>query len=355
MPTCCGRRCASRSVSSSPQSDEHYERKVIDALADRGSLYDAGLSGTDVYLHPRHHIRFAGATLPPMKSGRRVSPPQGESVTKHVFNYEENRWTSHQTRVQFEEKPFAEGEMRVCFRLKDLGMPSGAQDHVAKMMVKGKENISTYFLDAGLQVMAGALTKQFNALHLSKWKLSFLESSVFEFTDRVHPTTKGPVFMSVEPYMVGKLRHIVVGNSECIFCGTHRDVHDSYSIGPVSTHFTHHVSGGSLVVTDLQAFERGDELVLTDPRVGSNKYDIWGGGPKRMRSFFRMHKCNHFCKQLMLPGLHDLRIVGKKPLETPDQHIVDRIVESTANTLRDVVGKQALADLSAVYLQVAEP
>uniref|UniRef100_A0A7S1HS98 Alpha-type protein kinase domain-containing protein n=1 Tax=Eutreptiella gymnastica TaxID=73025 RepID=A0A7S1HS98_9EUGL len=347
----CHQRCPAPKSASS-QSNEAYKLVVINALTDHNSLRNTMLDGTDLgggLVLPSAGIQDVGGTLPPFKSRRQASPAQGEPVIKHVFNYEENRWTSHQTRVQLEEKPFAEGRMRVCFRLKDLNMPVGAQDHVAKMM-KREDSVPNYFLDCELQVMAGALAKKFNALQVNNFKLSFVDTFIFEFTDRVHPSTKGPVFMSVETYHGSDFYHFVVGDSACHWCDTGRDANGIYSTAAAFCHFTAYISGGTLVVTDLQGFPQGDQVAFTDPRIGSNKYDIWGGGPKRMRSFFRNHKCNDLCQQLMLPGLNRLGIAGQKLLEPPDTQILDRIVNSTANTLQDLVGKKALAGLLPVYL-----
>ena len=220
------------------------------------------------------------------------------------------------------------------------------------------ETIGQYFLETGLQVMARALAKRFDALHLSKWKLSFVKSFVFEFTDRVHPTTGGRVFMLLEPYVDGRLLHLTGEGSGYKFKHSPRDIKDRYSIAPAFSHFTAHITGGSLVVTDLQAFERDEELVFTDPRIGANTYNLFGGGARcrkhhSVSAFFENHVCNDFCRRLMLPGLHDLGVVGKKPFETLDQRIIDRILESTANAPRDLVSKKALTEFSAEYLQGA--
>ena len=94
------------------------------------------------------------------------------------------------------------------------------------------ETIGQYFLATGLQVMAGALAKRFDALHLSKWKLSFVKPFVFEFTDRVHPTTGGRVFMLVEPYVDGSLLHLTGAAAGYSFSDSPGDIKDRCSIAP---------------------------------------------------------------------------------------------------------------------------
>ena len=79
------------------------------------------------------------------------------------------------------------------------------------------------------------------------------------------------------------------------------------------------------------------ELVLTDPRIASNKYRLVGPQDSdMMQAFLKNHKCNRFCSHLMLPPVHDLGVVGETPLPTPDLRIIDRLVDSTATALRDI-------------------
>ena len=367
-----GRHCpSSRSVS---QSNGRLKEDLQYLQSLSPSLYDTDLAGTDdvagpsgstgpsSYIYPhRHEIKWANAKLPPLQTAGQAPPPGGERVTKHVFNYKDNRWTSHQIRVQIEEKPFAEGFERACWRVKDLSQPAGHADarvHVAKLMMK-TERCSNYFLECALHVMAGALAKQFTALKVSKWAVDFIDHFVFEFTDRAYLNHAGPVLMSVEPYMETELLHLSLAEGNCPSCNTHKDDSGLYSIGQTFSHFTEYVSGGSLAVLDLQAFRRrnprtgADELVMTDPRIGTSKFDLYG--PKFMHmlgAFSKNHKCNRFCQQLMLPGLHELGRVRKDPLPTPDQQILDRLVHSTANTLRDITklaaARKAVAGLPTV-------
>ena len=66
--------------------------------------------------------------------------------------------------------------------------------------------------------MAGALANTFTALKVGTFKLRFGERFIFEFTDRVDPTNKGPVLMAVEPFFGGRLGPIDVGNGKCCHC-----------------------------------------------------------------------------------------------------------------------------------------
>eukprot|EP01032_Pedospumella_encystans_P024790 gene24790-28021_t len=79
------------------------------------------------------------------------------------------------------------------------------------------------------------------------------------------------------------------------------------------SHWTHHVSGGRLMITDCQGcFDAArNAFVLTDPAVHCVSLLAYGGtnmGAKGFERFFKTHRCNDICRALEL--------TGRKPLAT---------------------------------------
>jgi len=236
---------------------------------------------------------------PPLKSGAYMSPPEGEYVTKHIYNYQQNEWTRQRVLVRLDKYPFEEGAMRSCFYLKDLSKPKGpAQDHVAKFSKDPDEPLESYFLDCEMQVLAGVLADQFSGLNVPK-KITYCDVFVFEFPDRVHCKNKGPVLMCVEPYLTGTFTKYT-NNYGWVNPQKARATPQAYS------HFTNYITGGALVVVDVQGFQNNDEVEkYTDPQIMTRsdqpsfgRCDLRQDG---ISKFFETHQCNSICVALQLP------------------------------------------------------
>eukprot|EP01032_Pedospumella_encystans_P014897 gene14897-17091_t len=82
--------------------------------------------------------------------------------------------------------------------------------------------------------------------------------------------------------------------------GTHHEAVQAFS------HWTHHVSGGRLMITDCQGcFDAArNAFVLTDPAVHCVSLLAYGGtnmGAKGFERFFKTHRCNDICCAMNLP------------------------------------------------------
>lgn len=64
------------------------------------------------------------------------------------------------------------------------------------------------------------------------------------------------------------------------------------------SHYSYHITGGQLVLCDLQGGNCGNDMVLTDPVILSRtkSYGITDLGPNGMSTFFSVHQCNRWCK-----------------------------------------------------------
>ncbi|KAI1699718.1 alpha-kinase family domain-containing protein [Ditylenchus destructor] len=79
------------------------------------------------------------------------------------------------------------------------------------------------------------------------------------------------------------------------------------------SHWTYQISGGYLMVVDLQGIKSTDEngrttLELTDPAIHCTDLTRFGRtnmGPEGMKIFFARHKCNKFCQGMELKEEHE--------------------------------------------------
>ena len=64
------------------------------------------------------------------------------------------------------------------------------------------------------------------------------------------------------------------------------------------SHFSYHITGGQMVLCDLQGGLCKGGTILTDPVIMSrtNSYGVTDLGPDGISNFFARHKCNEYCK-----------------------------------------------------------
>jgi len=113
-----------------------------------------------------------------------------------------------------------------------------------------------------------------------------------------------PYFIE-ETYIAGAWERFNNNTGYCAPCptalGTHHEAVQAFS------HWTHHVSGGRLMITDCQGcFDAArNAFVLTDPAVHCVSLLAYGGtnmGAKGFERFFKTHRCNNICRALKLTG-----------------------------------------------------
>lgn len=78
---------------------------------------------------------------------------------------------------------------------------------------------------------------------------------------------------------------------------------------PTLSHFTYHVSGGNLLLCDLQGVKKDDQYILTDPVICSlgHTYGITDLGERGIRSFFAYHRCTNLCDSSWLKHPHPVK------------------------------------------------
>eukprot|EP00668_Euglena_longa_P035376 GGOE01045443.1.p1 GENE.GGOE01045443.1~~GGOE01045443.1.p1 ORF type:complete len:579 (+),score=131.70 GGOE01045443.1:87-1823(+) len=235
---------------------------------------------------------------PPLRNGQNMSPPEGEVVTRHSFDFVAKAWRRERIRVRLDKYPFQEGSLRSVFYMKDLTKPPGpAQDYVAKIAKHSDDNNSHYFQDCEMQALAGYIAELFVAMQIPK-KCAYLEATVIECHDRVSPSGNKVLF-AVEPLGRGTFIKFT-NNYGWINPGAPRNTPQAFS------HFSHYVSGGTMVVVDVQGVTDLNGVdFYTDPQIHTRSdQPSFGRADLRepgIRKFFETHECNSICHALGLP------------------------------------------------------
>lgn len=164
---------------------------------------------------------------------------------------------------------------------------------------KGEKCVSKEFIDRvvyenaffamELEVVKRAVrvVQQFNERKFIDRKISINVPQVWVYTDDDMDGIKS----LVEPY----IENFEKFNSNSGWSGDGTPWHD---VMQALSHFSYHVSGGFMVLCDLQGGVYADGVVLTDPVVMSRSHQL---GPTDLGSdgistFFARHECNKYCR-----------------------------------------------------------
>jgi len=115
------------------------------------------------------------------------------------------------------------------------------------------------------------------------------------FLFNVAPMGKEHKYVSIEPYLSGDYKKF---NDNKGGTDKHSPLLQAFS------HWTFYKSAYKYLLCDLQGVQRGNEYLITDPCIHSEKR-IHGPtdlGDVGMLKFLRGHKCNSICKEIALPN-----------------------------------------------------
>ncbi|KAG2485289.1 hypothetical protein HYH03_015964 [Edaphochlamys debaryana] len=124
--------------------------------------------------------------------------------------------------------------------------------------------------------------------------VSFNTVSLIRIQDDILPEAKR--WCTLEPHLQGTFTKFT-NNAGCVNTADYRATLQAF------THWTHHVSGGLVMVTDLQGVLSGDRFLLTDPAlhcIDLNRFTDTNLGSHGIELFFRTHECNSICRGLGL-------------------------------------------------------
>ena len=234
----------------------------------------------------------------------KLQPGGGRPVEQRALQYRydvhNDVWTEHRCLVRTQAKPLAEGGMRWCIRMMldtrpDAGRNGTQEEAVAKIFKpevfrNRRSEVRSYAAEAMTQMHARHLAELFNTemsrrgLQKQLRPIRMLPASVATL-----PET-GKQLINIEPILEGKF---VKHNDNDGNISTKDDLPQAFS------HFSFHVSGGSVLVCDIQGVGNN----FTDPQIHSidgKGYGIGNIGPEGMRAFIKSHKCNRVCRALGL-------------------------------------------------------
>eukprot|EP00996_Jenningsia_fusiforme_P007252 NODE_978_length_1781_cov_25.537529_g863_i0.p1 GENE.NODE_978_length_1781_cov_25.537529_g863_i0~~NODE_978_length_1781_cov_25.537529_g863_i0.p1 ORF type:complete len:364 (-),score=58.05 NODE_978_length_1781_cov_25.537529_g863_i0:329-1420(-) len=253
-------------------------------------------TGDEPLVPPPQEPRLMTFQPPKLRSGMEYSPPEGELVTKHVFNTVSQEWTKTQQRVRIDKYPFQEGTMRSVFYMKDLARPMGGQqDWVAKISKDPSEDSDAYFHECEMQAIVQSFAEEYNKRDPPK-KVVFADIAVIQCMER-ESTDGRPVLFTIEPYIAGPFIKYT-NNYGWINPLAPRHTPQAFS------HFSYELTEGKLIVVDVQGVIVKNVDCYTDPQIHSDSsLPAFGKGDLKeegIAKFFETHCCNDVCRRLGL-------------------------------------------------------
>jgi len=227
--------------------------------------------------------------------------PVEQKALQLKYDVLDDTWTQHRCSLRMESKPLAEGGMRWCVRMMLDTRPDGSRngkkdEAVAKFFKAGtfrsiRTETRSFFAEAMTQMHARHLAELFNkemgkkGLQAAIRPIRMLPASVASLVE-----AKAQL-INIEPILEGKF---VKHNDNDGNVSSKEEVPQAFS------HFSFHVSGGSVLVCDIQ----GVASNYTDPQIHSidgKGFGIGNIGKEGMTAFIKTHKCNRICSKLGLP------------------------------------------------------
>lgn len=247
--------------------------------------------------------------------------------TKLTYSCQDDKWNTESVRIKVEAEPFQEGGMRLAYRARELFADGSEMDVVLKcfredVLEEGEDEADLIESEAQTQMVAEDYAQQFNKLCASKGLshcLAFVPVSVVRLrSEQAGPGAPEETY-SIEPYLPGE--YVKYSDND-----GHTEVESDTAMA--FSYFTHHVSGGALVITDIQ----GVGTFYTDPQIHTLDGQGFGAGnlgERGIERFLRSHRHSLLCEQLGLPsqdaGLTDEQLAEK--LQRDEERIAEEEAE----------------------------
>jgi myosin-heavy-chain kinase len=231
--------------------------------------------------------------------------------SKLTYECARDKWNVEPVKLKVELEPFQEGGMRLAYKAREIFDDGGECDVVLKhfkeeAVAEDEDEDELIKSEAMTQMVADDYAQSFNKLASAKGlshRVAFLPVSVVKVM-ATDGSTRVETY-SIEPYLPGEY---IKYNDNFGHTANEDEVALAFCF------FTHHVSGGALVVTDLQ----GVGTFYTDPQIHTLDGEGFGAGnlgERGIRRFLQAHRHTLLCEKLGLPspdaGLTDEELARK--------------------------------------------
>jgi len=266
---------------------------------------------------------------------------------KLTYECASDKWNAEDIHLITEVEPFQEGGMRLAFKARERFADGGEIECVLKCfkddaLNEDDDEAELINSEAMTQMVAEDYAQQFNKLCSTKGlphRLAFVPVSVAKIAN---PETGEEETYSIEPFLPGQYVKFNDNNG-------HTET-ESEVVGAFC-YFTHHVSGGALVVTDIQ----GVGTFYTDPQIHTIDGAGFGAGnlgEEGMQRFLLGHRHTLLCEQLGLPsphaGLSDAELAANMQADEERQ-----AAEAEADARRGYDDDDDEEDLADIIAQIA--
>jgi len=214
-----------------------------------------------------------------------------QSIVQHIGSID-HKW--EQKTIMMAEWPFAEGAQRISYK--------GYQGHKAivlkefKHFGEGLDRRENYIEIMETQAVAAFLAKQFNKSSprsVAK-SVNFLEVSVI----RVNEACGSSKYYNAEVLLANYKTNFVKWNNNAGYVNE-----DAFAATlDAFSHWTYDVTGGYLMVVDLQGVRHEAAYVLTDPSIHceEQRFGSTNFGEAGFKTFFANHICGEVCQRMRL-------------------------------------------------------
>jgi len=231
-----------------------------------------------------------------------------QSGFKFTYDPQNSKWVRERVRVQLAKNPFAQGGMRVVYRMREFDPVVNDGEYVESVAKKFKpdcEEKQYYYDEAMTQMVCESYAQEFNRRRPENQYIGFLPVSVLRIDE-------DKTLYNTEPYLRGEyLKH----NDNSGHVDTQELLPQAFS------HFSYEASNQTLIVVDIQ----GVGNYYTDPQIHSfngEGFGLGNLGQSGIRKFLQSHKCNRLCKAL---GLRDPKKKGAN--KETDEEMAKRLQE----------------------------
>lgn len=234
----------------------------------------------------------------------RFKMPSFERVVRDDCNFQTS---SQKLFLKIAPEPFAEGALRLAYRARLYTSAKADESTAVDMVLKRSKYVSALedsakraFVDLETSATAASLVAHYKT-QVPASRIVLASASVVKFFNDPHATKKKDKYtikvsyFSLEKYFPGEYEKWSSNNGWTSAAPLANEL-------SAFSHWTWQVTGGKLMVTDLQGVHANNQITLTDPTIHSQslRFGKTNLGNLGLRQFFASHMCFDQCRALNL-------------------------------------------------------